>query len=269
MKRTAWNRTLSLLLAVVMCIGMAPAMTISIAAAQDEVFTDDFSLYPVGADTFWQSPYYTEFSQSLHNTPDDSSYATYGIAEEGSNKVLELTSVNETFNWFTPVAKMTGERTFSVDVKFVQPTGGSVPGVVFDLLHGYSVPGGGTLVYIDAKGDVRLTGAGQTVYMKDAYGQNFAPQYDTWYSLEISLTKGQMILKMWLKGQTEPADDDIAGVCVLESDALGDAAINSTSTVRIMNRSRNRAGEAYTTRLDNVRLTGTAVSGGAAPGEVE
>ncbi|MBQ3556543.1 MAG: DUF4886 domain-containing protein [Oscillospiraceae bacterium] len=270
MKQTAWKRTLSLLLAVVMCIGMVPAMTISVAAKQDEVFADDFSLYPVGADTFWQSPYYTEFSQSLHNTPNDASYATYGIADEGGNKVLELTSVNETFNWCATAAKVTGERTFSVDIKFPQPSGESVSGAVFDLLHGYSVPGGATLVYIDAKSDVRLTGAGQTIYMKNAYGENFAPNYDTWYSLEISLTEGQMILKMWLKGQTEPADDDIAGVCVLESDALGDAAITSTSTVRIMNRSRNRAGEAYTTRLDNVRLTGTKVAGsGGAAGSVE
>ena len=269
MKRTAWNRILSLLLSAVMCIGMVPAMTVTVAAAQDEVFTDDFGIYPVGEDTFWQSPYYTEFSESLHKTPEDASYATYGIADEGGNKVLELTSVNETYTWFVTAAKMTGERTFSVDVKFPAPDGGSVPGIMFNMMQGYSVAGGDPLVYVDAKSDVRLTGAGQTVTMQDVGGRNFAADYNVWYTVKMSLTKGQIILKMWEKGEEEPADDDVFGVCVLKSDALGDEALKSATQVRFLNRSRNRPGEGYTTRLDNVLMTGTKVAGGAASGGSE
>ena len=264
MNHTRLNRLLSMVLALVLCAGMVPAAAVPAAAAQSAepgmavISTDDFSAYEVGEDTFYQNSNYAAFYEAYHNAAGSASYATYGIAQDGSNKVLSLTSVNETPNYFHTGTTFSGERSVTMDINFRRPDGGSVPGLVLNLLEGHAFPQGGVLVYIEAQGDVKFRGDLNGVLEQNlVYGSDGNPlrmSYDTWYTVKVSVSKGQMILKAWLKGQPEPADNATTGVAVMNSDRIDDAAMASATQVRIMTRNRNRAGEAYTTWIDNLTL---------------
>ena len=264
MKKTRSNRTLSLLLALVLCVGMVPATAIPAAAAEAAVTgmatvsTDDFSSYPVGSDTLWQHANYTGFYEAYHNAPGSPSYATYGIAKDGNNHVMELTSVNETPNYFHTLTSLTGERSFTADINFRKPSGPSVPGLVINPLEGQAFANGGVLAYIEGKGDVKfrgdLNGSLEQILVNGNDGTPLRPEFDTWYTIKVTVTKGQMVLKMWAKGAAEPADTDTVGVAVYNSEKIDDSIMAGQSQVRIMTRNRNRPGEAYTVWMDNLTL---------------
>ncbi|MBE6957204.1 MAG: DUF4886 domain-containing protein [Ruminococcaceae bacterium] len=265
MKKTRLNRALSLVLALVLCAGMVPATAIPVAAAESApagmavISTDDFSAYEVGEDTFYQNSNYTGFYEAYHNAAGSESYATYGIAMDGSNKVLSLTSVNETPNYFHTGTTFSGERSVTMDINFRPGGGASVPGLVFNPLEGQTFANGGVLVYIEAQGDVKfrgdLNGNLEQILVADTDGAPLRMGFDTWYTVKTTVTKGQMVLKAWLKGSPEPADNATVGVAVYRSDKIDDGIIAGQSQLRIMTRNRNRPGEAYTVWLDNLTLS--------------
>ncbi|MBQ3556940.1 MAG: DUF4886 domain-containing protein [Oscillospiraceae bacterium] len=265
MKQTRLNRTLSLLLALALCVGMVPATAIPVAAAESApagmavISTDDFSAYEVGEDTFYQNSNYTGFYEAYHNAAGSESYSTYGIAMDGSNKVLSLTSVNETPNYFHTGTTFSGERSVTMDINFRSSGGASVPGLVFNPMEGQTFANGGVLVYVEAQGDVKfrgdLNGSLEQILVNNADGTPLRMGFDTWYTVKTTVTKGQMVLKAWPKGSPEPADNATAGVAVFRSDKIDDSIIAGQSQLRIMTRNRNRPGEAYTVWLDNLTLS--------------
>ena len=266
MKHTRFSRILSLLLALVLCVGMIPATALPVSAAAKEVFKDDFGAYFEGSDTFWQNTNYANFQTKYHNAAGSESYATYGIVTEEGNKMLELVAVNQTGNYFETRDKISGERGFTVDVKFPEPLGPSVPGVIFNPFVGQSFPQGFAMFYIDAQGDVKIyeTTTGTTNQLK----MDLRPKLDTWYTVKGWVTKGQLILKMWPRGGQEPADTAGIenGVVVFNSPIFDDAFLSGSSRMWVQSRSRNRPGEAYTVLLDNLTMYGTPV--GDTPGVI-
>ncbi len=266
MKHTRLNRVLSLFLALVLCAGMVPATAIPVSAAAKEVFKDDFSAYFTGTDTFWQNTNYTNFQSKYHNAVGSESYATYGIVTEEGNKMLELVAVNTTCNYFETRDKISGERGFTVDIKFPTPLGPSVPGVILNPFVGQSFPQGFAMFYIDALGDVKIyeTTTGTTNQIK----MDLRPELDTWYTVKGWVTKGQLMLKMWPKGKEEPADTAGVenGVIVFNSPVFDDGFLSGNSRLWVQSRSRNRPGEAYTVLMDNLTMYGTPV--GDAPGVI-
>ena len=205
MKHSRLNRMLSMVLALVLCAGMVPATAIPVAAAESApagmavISTDDFSAYEVGEDTFYQNSNYTEFYEAYHNAVGSESYATYGIAVDGSNKVLSLTSVNETPNYFCTGTTFSGERSATMDINFRPGGGASVPGLVLNPLQGQDFSNGGVLVYIEAQGDVKfrgdLNGNLEQILVADTDGAPLRMGLDSWYTIKVSVSKGQMVLK--------------------------------------------------------------------------
>ena len=266
MKNSNLNRVLSMVLALVLCAGMVPATAIPVAAestasgAMATVSVDDFSAYEVGEDTFYQNSNYAAFYEAYHNAVGSASYATYGIAKDGNNQVLSLTSVNETPNYFHTGTMLTGQRAVTMDINFRRSDGASVPGLVINPLEGHTFPMGGVLVYIEATGDVKFrgdlnSGVLEQVLVNGADGNPLRMEHNTWYTIKLTVSEGQMILKAWQKGQPEPADNAVTGVAVYKSYKLDESVMASQTQVRIMTRSRNRAGEAYTTWIDNLTLS--------------
>ncbi|MBQ3557498.1 MAG: DUF4886 domain-containing protein [Oscillospiraceae bacterium] len=264
MKQNRLNRMLSLLLAVVLCVSMVPVAAIPAAAAnlgnkEWVARNDDFSSYPVGRDTFFGNAGYTGFSESQHGAYGSASYSTYGIVEEKGNKMLELTSVNTTGNDFCG-PRVSGTHAVSFD--FYMPSGGSsVPGLILRMFEGMKPAlAGNAIVYIDGGMNIRLiesitTGSNVTTEMKNAAGDRLVPNRDQWYTVKMSVEPGKFMVKIWPQGGQEPADNSTAGVCVLETPVITEEMLGRGMSTRIQNRNRNLAGESYTTRIDNFKIT--------------
>ena len=264
MKHNRFNKLLSALLALVLCAGMVPVTATPAAAAdlgssQWVVRNDDFSGYPTGQDTFFGNAGYSGFSTSFHGTYGSESYSTYDIIEEKGNKMLELNSVNTTMNYFNG-PRMSGARSLSFD--FYMPTSkGGVPGLILGLLDGMKpdLPGS-VLVYIDGGTNIRLiesitTGSNVTMEMKNAAGDRMVPALDQWYTVKMTVEPGRFVLKVWLRGEQEPADDAQAGVCVFNSAQFTEEVLDRAAASRIQTRARNEAGVTYTVRMDNFKIT--------------
>ena len=161
MKHKMFSKVLSAVLAVVLCLGMVPAVATPVAAAAnlgDKIWVarnDDFSAYPVGRDTFFGNAKYTGFSETHHGTYGGESYSTYDIVEENGDKMLELVSVNKTATYFNG-PRVSGAHAVTMDV-YMPRTGSSVPGLVLGLFDNLqpSLPGS-LLIYIDGGSDIRL-----------------------------------------------------------------------------------------------------------------
>ena len=271
MKRTGFDKVLSVLLAVVMCVGMMPvAATPAVAAAKDPgsnewvARNDDFSGYPVGLDSFWGNAKYGGFSETHHGAYGGESYATYSIIEESGNKMLELSSINATGNYFNG-PRVSGAHSVSFDFLMESSTGTSLPGLVLSLFDGLN-PGlpGALLVYIDGGYDIRLvesittaatTKANVTTTMKKPDGSRMPVPLDQWYTIKMSVMPGKYVVKIWAKGQQEPAENAESGVFVFENAVFTEEMLAGGMCARIQNRSRNQAGVAYTTRIDNFKIT--------------
>jgi len=263
MRSKMFNKVLSALLAVVMCIGMLPAMAVPAAAAdlgsnEWVVRNDDFSGYPTGTDTFWKNDKYIGFSNGYHGAYGGDSYAIYNIVEENGNKMLELVSMNATSNYFT-IPEVSGAFSLGFDFS-MEKSASSVPGLAINMFAGMS-PGlpASVTVYIETYG-VRLveyvtTGEKVETYVAKADGSNMTIPYDTWYTVKMSVEPGKFIVKSWPQGGAEPADDATAGVIVLEHECITQERLDSGAAPYIQNRSRNYAGVTQTTRLDNLKIT--------------
>ena len=269
MKNKMFNKVLSALLALVLCVGMVPAAAMPAAAAdlgssEWVVRNDGFEDYAVGEDTFWKNERYTGFSSSHHGAYGSDSYATYGIVEEADgNKVLELVSMNTISNFFD-LPKISGAWSVSMDLWMPKTEGGnSVPGISLAMFTGISpsLPGSAN-IYVEPYG-FRLVdyfqGSGDAnkreIYIQNADGSTMTLPYETWYTLKASVEPGKLTLKAWPKGEEEPGDTTGPGVYVFEHEAFTEERLNSGMTASITNRNRNKPGEAYTTRIDNLKIT--------------
>ncbi|MBQ3557506.1 MAG: DUF4886 domain-containing protein, partial [Oscillospiraceae bacterium] len=273
MRSKMFNKVLSALLAVVMCIGMLPAMAVSAAAAdlgsnEWVVRNDDFSSYPTGVDTFWKNDKYTGFSNSYHsytlaeadNDPAGTIYGPRGTSSynivDGANgdKWLELVSVDMCGTRIT-LPTVSGAYSMTMDLYMPKSTGSSVPGVILNL--GYKGQ-----VYIDGGDGVRLMGVGLTspdYYVKDGT-QKMPFALNTWYTVKMSMEPGRFIVKFWPRGGQEPADDAAAGVFVFEDETdLTAEKLSSGMTPTITTRSRGTKtaidANEYVVRLDNLKIT--------------
>ncbi|MBE6957398.1 MAG: DUF4886 domain-containing protein [Ruminococcaceae bacterium] len=269
MKQSVCKKALSALLAVVLCLGMVPAVTTPAAAAdfgskEWVARNDDFSGYPVGTDAFYGNAKYNGFSEANHGTYGGESYATYDIIEEKGNKMLELVSVNKTGTYFNG-PRVSGAHSLSFDLYMPSSTGTSVPGMVVSLFDGLnpSLPGG-VLVYIDGGIDIRLvegitnastTKANVTTNMKNDAGSNMKVELNQWYTVKLSVEPGKFMVKVWAQGQQEPADNSEAGVCTFENAVFSESMVNGSMMARIQSRSRNQPGVAYKVRIDNLKIT--------------
>ena len=63
-----------------------------------------------------------------------------------------------------------------------------------------------------------------------------------------------MIVKLWNKGEPEPADNAASGVLVFESDELTEARLGTGVTTSVMNRSRDEKNVNYIVRIDNLKI---------------
>ena len=136
MKQKWFNKAISALLAVVLCVGMVPAVTIPASAAdlgsnEWVVRNDDFSGYPTGTDTFWKNDKYIGFSNGYHGAYGGDSYAIYNIVEESGNKMLELVSMNATSNYFT-IPEVSGAFSLGFDFS-MKKSESSVPGLALNM----------------------------------------------------------------------------------------------------------------------------------------
>lgn len=272
------NKVLSALLALVMCIGMLPAAAMPVAAAElgaNEwvVRNDGFEDYTTGTDTFWLNDRYAGFSNSYHSykfveaegDPEGTVYgsrgsSSYNIVEEANgNKYLELVSVDMCSNRFTGPT-VSGAYSVSMDLYMPKSTGKSVPGVVINPLDGVSPSLPGNLgIYIDGGDGVRVreelsTGTAVSTYVTDAAGTKMPFKLDTWYTVKVSVAPGTMIVKLWNKGEQEPADNAASGVLVFESDELTEARLGTGVTTSVMNRSRDEKNVNYIVRIDNLKI---------------
>ncbi|MBQ3556660.1 MAG: DUF4886 domain-containing protein [Oscillospiraceae bacterium] len=269
MKHTMVNKMLSAMLALVLCIGMVPAVATPAAAAdlgskEWVVRNDDFSGYPVGRDTFFRNAKYNGFTEANHGAYGGESYATYGIVEEKGNKMLELVSVNKTGTYFNG-PRVSGAHTLTLDLYMPSSTGSSVPGIVLGLFDGMT-PGlpGSLLVYIDGGIDIRLvegitnattTKTNVTTNMKDAQGNNMKVPLNEWHTIKLSVEPGKFMVKVWKQGEAEPADNAEAGVCVFKNAALSAEVLDRGMMARLQTRNRNQPGVAYAVRMDNFKVT--------------
>ncbi|MBQ3135664.1 MAG: DUF4886 domain-containing protein [Oscillospiraceae bacterium] len=265
MKNKRFNKVLSGLLALVLCVGMVPATVIPTAAFAAElgsnewvVRNDDFSSYPVGEDTFWKNERYLGFGSSSHGVYGSDSYSTYGIVEENGNKVLRLVSMNTTPNNFY-LPKVSGAYSLSFDYA-MEKSQSSVPGLALQMFNNVSpsLPKSVT-VYIEPYG-VRLveyisTGEKSETYVQTAAGKNMEIPYNTWYTIKLTVEPGKFILKSWPKGQAEPADDAAAGVIVFENECFTQERLDSGMNPYFTNRARSYAGVTQVFRLDNLKVT--------------
>ncbi len=275
MNHKMFNKMLSALLAIVLCIGMVPATAIPAAAASSVgsnewiVRNDDFSRYPTGTDTFWQNDWYTGFSSGYHGIYESENYATYDIVAEGENKMLQMVTVNPTdtegvlnplnANFTAPT--VSGAWSLSIDLCMVKPSGKSVPGLSINMFTGISPSlSGGVTVYVEpTKGyGVRLvqsvtTDVGGEQRVQDANG-DMVIAYDTWYTLKLSVELGKFMVKVWPQDQAEPADDATTGVIVFEHEAFTQERLDNGMAAVIQGRGREDTGVPYKVRLDNLKV---------------
>ena len=265
MKQNTFKKVLSALMALVLCVGMVPVAAIPAAAAdlgssEWVVRNDDFSGYPVGRDSFFGNAGYRGFNESFHGTYGGASYATYDIIEEKGDRMLELNSVNTVMNYFNG-PRVSGAHSVSFDFFLPTSKGTSVPGLILSLMDGVKpeLPGS-MLIYIDGGMNIRLvesitTGSNVTAEMKNAAGERMVPVLDQWYTVKMTVEPGKFIVKIWARGEQEPADDARAGVCVINSAVFTQDVLSRAGSARIQSRARNEAGVTYTVRLDNFKIT--------------
>jgi len=262
MKRK-FNKILSAMLALALCLGMVPAVATPAAAASSVgssewvVRNDDFSSYTTGTDTFWGNTRYGKVTSSSHGVYGSDTYSTYNIVEEGDNKVLELVSVNTTPNYIN-LPEISGAWSLSFDFAMQKSTS-SVPGLAMQMFTGVSPSLPASVVAYAEPYGVRLveyvsTGSKVETYVTKADGTTMTVPYDTWYTIKISVEAGKFILKSWPQGEAEPADDSAAGVIVFEHECFTQERLDSGMTPYIQHRARNYEGVSQVTRLDNLKM---------------
>ncbi len=200
-------------------------------------FTDGFGGYPVGEDTFWKADTvnYTSFQDGHHVN------SWYGVAADPEGQHLRLkTAQNSKRAFFVVNHSVTGEYASQFDYRFEQDDPGQH--IAVNLFEGYtfpngpSGPGGTILLYIKSATAYvtdNTSGTAKNYSFTGGQGGAFASAANQWYTVKLTYKSNQLIVKIWPKGEAEPAGDASAGVVTVPSENLNTAVYNAAKKTRI------------------------------------
>ncbi len=217
-------------------------------------FYEDFEIYSVGTDTFWNADTdHYDYIASYHGTAGSENYASYDIVEESGNQYLSLSSHGTTGARMVANLDITGGYTARFDYYHVLDEDSTCPQhVAFNMLEGYAFPNNKTILMYLVHNGVRITdntsGTNVHAYVKNAQGGNLLMESNTWYTVEMRISEGLATLKVWPKGTEEPEMGE-AGTASLASDALTVEAIAAKKDFRMLLTN----GSAVPTGTNNVR----------------
>ncbi|MBQ3557032.1 MAG: hypothetical protein IJA11_04480 [Oscillospiraceae bacterium] len=191
------------------------------------IHRNSFESYPVGEDTFFRADPRYEYFDDHHGDVNSDSYATYGIAEVDGSKVLKLRCVNSTTHKFDTMEPVVGAYTVGLDFKLETTVAGSRPGIMVNPFNEYRFDHqSGTITATVRAGDyARITDTGTTgsqmvYWMTNKDGTRFIPKENLWYSMQVRVELGRMVLRLWERG-----DEDTALEVVCETAAIGQRAM--------------------------------------------
>ena len=171
------------------------------------LYANDFDSYPVGEDALWQTILAgDEFATNV--TEKDDTTVRYDIVEEEGNRALQLFSAKKKTPWMKVNRELVGNYTVQLDFKLSNEPKFNQwlyltlyqDSKTHAFVHLHS--DGVRFQYKPLPTDQTSTAMNVPPYM--FYPEHSTP--DVWHTIKIARVDGGLYLKVWDKGQSEPAN---------------------------------------------------------------
>lgn len=221
------------------------------------IHRNSFDSYPVGEDTFFKADPRYEYFDDHHGDVNSDSYALYGIAEEDGRKVLKLRSRNNITHKFDTMEPVVGEYIVGLDFKLETTVTGSRPGIMVNPFNEYRfdvVNDTGSMTATVRAGDyarINDSSGDSTVvhWMTNKDGTRFIPKEKLWYSMQVRVELGRMVLRIWERG-----DESTALEVVCETAAIGQRAMEFAKYWAIYTSTSDSASAEHTVWVDELKV---------------